>query len=333
MNPATDYLSTHIYYNLQDLRPLLVKCIDPLVRRLREEALISSYFFIRYWEGGAHVRLRLKPRTPECAAAAQQRVDEAVGAFLRDQPSVFDLELHSMQPLMKALFISEYGAAAYDERYGEGGAIPLEPNNSWRRVPYVPETDRYGGLHGVALSERHFEVSSDIALELLREGNHESRANTLGMAIQMMLFFAWTFLDDTATLAHFFRTYAGNFHGVSVNEGMQHDFDGKWGRQGERIVAQIRRLHDSHAHLPLSAGTAVGQLMRHAAKLRDEARALFDVGRLDFRPPVDDFRTARVRLLSSYLHMLNNRLGVLILEEIYMASMLARSIESMAVAL
>src|SRR6478736_10575603 len=53
------WVSVYLYRsNL--LEKLITDAIHPFVARLKEDQLISQYFFIRYWENGSHVRLRLK---------------------------------------------------------------------------------------------------------------------------------------------------------------------------------------------------------------------------------------------------------------------------------
>ncbi len=54
------WISLHIFYN-GDLNKLLWKLLIPFVEQLYTSHLINHYFFIRYWEGGTHIRLRILP--------------------------------------------------------------------------------------------------------------------------------------------------------------------------------------------------------------------------------------------------------------------------------
>lgn len=54
----TKWHSVYLFYN-QEINYFLVKFMKPLVDRLVEDRLIISYFFIRYSDGGPHVRLRV----------------------------------------------------------------------------------------------------------------------------------------------------------------------------------------------------------------------------------------------------------------------------------
>src|SRR2546423_157227 len=112
------YLSLHIYYNTTDLRTVLLGCVDPLIRRLESAELLSRYFFIRYWERGSHVRLRLLPRDGVPHDQIQGEVEPAIEQFLEDRPSLFDADPAVMAPLMRTLFEYEYGAEEFIRLYG-----------------------------------------------------------------------------------------------------------------------------------------------------------------------------------------------------------------------
>ncbi|WMJ74359.1 thiopeptide-type bacteriocin biosynthesis protein [Cytophagaceae bacterium ABcell3] len=53
------YLSLHLFCPSEYQNQLLKEYTLPFVRNMEQEAFCSSWFFIRYHEGGAHIRLRL----------------------------------------------------------------------------------------------------------------------------------------------------------------------------------------------------------------------------------------------------------------------------------
>ncbi|MFB9240507.1 thiopeptide-type bacteriocin biosynthesis protein [Massilia antarctica] len=320
------YISIHIYYNVIDLRPVLLECVDPLVERLTVEGLISSYFFIRYWEGGAHVRLRLLPSTGADHAEIRSIVDGAVGAFLEQRPSLFDPDPQIMAPLMRAMFVAEYGQEEYVRQFGADGMIPIMDNNSFRYMPYFPEYGRYGGASGIALAEEHFHLSSVIALELIGESNSHVRTSILGLAFQLMLYFVYSFFEDKAVVAGFFKRYAEFFSGVNVTQQSQDAFEADFERQSDRILSQVSQVEQIHRHLQVEDGGALSRYSRNASHMRDRIRELHGAGELLLEPPTDSYESACSRLLTSYVHMMNNRLGILIREEVYMANMIHRTL-------
>ena len=68
----------------------------------------------------------------------------------------------------------------------------------------------------------------------------------------------------------------------------------------------------------------------HAETLRTQLEQLHDKGSMDFGGrQIDDFEDALSVLLSSFVHMSNNRLGASILDEVYIAYVTCKAIEAM----
>ncbi|GAA3222657.1 hypothetical protein GCM10020256_30240 [Streptomyces thermocoprophilus] len=65
--PAPDpgaWHSLHLHrYAGQDR--FLVEHLTPVVAPLRDSGELESFFFLRYWQGGHHIRLRLRPADPD----------------------------------------------------------------------------------------------------------------------------------------------------------------------------------------------------------------------------------------------------------------------------
>lgn len=324
---TSNYLSVHIFYNVADLRAILLECVEPLVRRLESKGMIERYFVIRYWEGGAHVRLRLLPSAHVSHDELKAEVDPAIERFLEDRPSLFDPDPEVMAPLMRRLYVMEYGEQEYEERFGATGLIPLRPNNSFAYIPYVPEYARYGGIQGMEVSERHFHTSSNIAFDALRDSNSSVRTSTLGMAFQMMLHFCYAFFEDRDMVIAFFRRYGEFFQGVNVPPDLQAGFDRVFERQAQGIVEQTQQLEAINQRLRTGEMGALSKYVIDARHVRGEVDRLYQTGQLEFQGPVDSFEHVANRLLTSYVHMTNNRLGLLIIEEVYMANMIVRALE------
>ena len=322
-----NYLSVHIYHNTNDLRAVLLGCVDPAIERLKSAGALSRYFFIRYWEGGAHVRLRLLPAAGVGSRELREVLEPFIERFLDEQPSLFDPDPAVMAPLMRTLFEYEYGSDEFIRIFGPEGQIPLAENNSYSYVPYRPEYDRYGGPHGIELSEEHFHVSSTIALEAIRESNSHIRTSTLGLALQLMLHFAAVFYGDKEQVAEFFRQYAQRWQALSVPTQIVEGFDRLYELQAGRIRAHFAQVQQIHERLEATESGALGKWLRHAFWLREHILLLFEEGSLALRPAAISSEEAIRRLLNSYVHMMNNRLGVLILEEVYLAHLIVRALD------
>lgn len=340
MNP--DWIAIHIFY-ASDSNPVLVECLRPLVRQLQRDSLIRRYFFIKYWMEGPHVRLRLLTTTPDYAEAVMAVAEPQITQFLKRRPALYEVDHESIRPHYKQMFIAEYGEAAWIQSYGEEGQMPFRPNNSHDVFPYEPEYGRYGGPEGVELAEWHFEHSSDVVLDLLGRANVHVRPVLLGLGAQLELPLLYTFLETDERVVEFLGNYMQFWQDTFGEDTSDRypSFDRKYDRMATSLqdrVAQVRRI--------VFEGSLGGQTERerrwveHIRELKLEVENLATAGKLRFSRAsdpgggeptvVDDIGTAASILLSSYVHMTNNRLGVSILDEIYLSYVLRKSILAMA---
>lgn len=172
------WVSAHVYYR-DDLDPLVVEVVAPLVRELASEALTDGFFFIRYWDGGPHLRLRCRA-TPGSRSAVQARMADRFGRFLAQRPSadtVDDIEYRRYA----AVLARAEGVTGYLTR--------PQPDNSFAFVPYRPEYDRYGHGASLAAVERHFQESSELMLGLLVVGLSPADRATAALAMVLLAWF------------------------------------------------------------------------------------------------------------------------------------------------
>jgi thiopeptide-type bacteriocin biosynthesis protein len=76
--PDDRWLSAYLVCD-EPWTPLLRGGILPFVETACASALCDRFFFIRYWEGGPHIRLRLRPAMGVDPAELRGRVDAAFG--------------------------------------------------------------------------------------------------------------------------------------------------------------------------------------------------------------------------------------------------------------
>ncbi len=141
------------------------------------------WFFIRYWQAGPHVRLRVSGLDPAGA--------DALTADLTTR----------LAPVNDAIPVSErvtgagYRAAAAPlAALGEGaGALAvaeLAPPGVHRAV-YEPEYERYGGADLMALTEDLFHASSAVALRVCRDRRGTGRRVADGLEAMAATVSAW----------------------------------------------------------------------------------------------------------------------------------------------
>jgi hypothetical protein len=322
-----DWLSVHVFY-ASNANPMLVECVQPLVDRLRADRLITRYFFIKYWMEGPHVRLRVMPAPGVDPELVRMEVNQALDDFLRRRPALYEADQEGLADLYKQMFIAEYGEQRWNEKYGENGVMPMRANNTYDYIPYEREFGRYGGPAGIELSEWHFEHSSDTVLELLATTNVHVRPVLLGLATQLMMMMCSVFLGDQRRIADFLEDYR-QFWETSYQERSDeyHDsFDSSYQRMGAALRERLTQLRRSAQGEPgVEVSGVEERWLAHCRELRDRVVELVGTGQVWFQrlggepTPTTDPDAALAVLLSSYVHMTNNRLGVSILDEIYLS--------------
>ncbi|WP_256105419.1 lantibiotic dehydratase C-terminal domain-containing protein [Streptomyces sp. ODS05-4] len=162
------WVSAHIYHQ-GDLDRLLVELVQPLLSEVPGGA--PEFFFLRYWEGGPHLRLRLRATEHARADALRRLVCDRVGDYLARHPSADRLDEESYAQV----------AAVLARREGVGDPAPLRPNDSLRFEAYHYDVPRFGVAARPAV-EQHFTESSRLALALLRAGLPAARRDRVALS-------------------------------------------------------------------------------------------------------------------------------------------------------
>ncbi|MBQ6836344.1 MAG: thiopeptide-type bacteriocin biosynthesis protein [Clostridia bacterium] len=143
----------HIFHHAINMREMLLIYIHNIVRQLFADGKISSWFYINYWEGGPHVRLRLK----DIDDADFIALKTAVSDYLADNPSTSTLSKEQY-----------YKHHKFDGVQQDTGVLPWYGDNVVEEIQYVPETERYGGRESIGLAEDFFMISSETAMAIIK---------------------------------------------------------------------------------------------------------------------------------------------------------------------
>ncbi|MGW0200982.1 lantibiotic dehydratase C-terminal domain-containing protein [Nonomuraea sp. NPDC003201] len=266
--------------------------LDDMISGLAGPLLGDDGFFLRYWEGGPHLRIRVRSHPAE-------HVVERAEAYLRERPSeaVIDPEEYAR---LAATLAAREGVPGYARR--------LYPNDSAHLIPYRPEHDRYGTGRSLDAVERHFHDSSVIALQLIEAGlGHERRS----VAWLTMLLVAWQVAGEGRMFGPPGEVAPGGLLGPPGDAGFH--------VVRERLVALVEHARAVTQEPPQSEPRGVvAAWYASIARLAEElAAAGFDAARAG----------ATVDLAA---HLLANRLGIRVQEEArlrHLASRAARESE------
>jgi thiopeptide-type bacteriocin biosynthesis protein len=272
---------------------VVLDVVAPLARRALAEGWAASWFFIRYRVDGPHLRFRLH--------GPRERLDAEA------------------RPAIAA-------AAAAEERLDEV-----------RWVDYEPELERYGGEPGVAAAEELFDASSRAAVRLLAKlpaAAAGERSARLGKGLLAALAALSVLVGERRRSALLMESFSSGLLHQMVEEDEAHvtwtrAFRSGYEAQSVDLAGFVSAAWEALCEPSGEALPAeVASLRRDLERTRQRLTALLAAGDLHRRLGQAQSWDAAVvgRLLPSYLHMTNNRLGVRPSEESYLALVAAEAL-------
>lgn len=154
--PVRDWVGAHVFHRGdQDL--LVTRAMAPLCEELTRTGQVGGWFFLRYWEGGPHVRLRLLARAP--AAGIRAAVVRSCARHLADHPSPPDGWSQGDYEAVARRRAEGERLAKWDRRLRQVDTVEF--------IAYEPEHHAYGDGRALRAVERHFADSSRVAVHLL----------------------------------------------------------------------------------------------------------------------------------------------------------------------
>ncbi|MGN9787210.1 thiopeptide-type bacteriocin biosynthesis protein [Nonomuraea sp. ZG12] len=285
----SSWVSAHVFRH-DDLDELLLTQVAPLMSELVADDLVLGFFYLRYWEGGPHVRLRMRAATAHLGEV-RERVSGRLGAYLRAEPS-----RHPMNPAdytrLAADLAALEGHLGYERR--------LLPPDTIRFVPYPPEHLSFG--HGASLAsvEHHFCESTAVALDVLWAPPPErvSAAMVMTLAALLSLPADARLLKQAGTMT--------NSPEPDTSDATEEK--AAWARSRNELTAMAERLRT--ADLSITPQIPALAWARSIRELRDRLAALRLAGAFssEFPEPV-------AHALDRCLHLHLNRLGISLTQE------------------
>jgi thiopeptide-type bacteriocin biosynthesis protein len=242
------------------------------------------WFFIRYWQAGPHLRLRIGDLTEAERGRAEAELTERLAAVGRLEDGEAPVEAEDYRQEARRL------AAAGDRTDGAVTETLLPPGV--HRAEYRPEDERYGGRALMPAAESLFRLSSELAVAIVR-GSSSPRARMV--AALRATHAAGQALGGTGEASAFYslgtdawRSMVGSGFGATAEQ-----LDA-W-CAADAADARAAELLTAAGHGPYTDWHDA--LAEHAGLVRQ---------RSELHPG---------RVLFSHVHMLHNRIGLSLVDE------------------
>lgn len=294
------WLSAHVFHHT-GIDHLLENAVAPLTADLDE------FFYLRYWEGGPHLRLRVRPVSSEVAVALAGRINDHLSRF----PSPDLLTAEQYAEIARRLGAAE-GVAGFERE--------LRPNNTLEYRNYVPEHDAFD--QAVEDVERHFVQSSRIALDLVCGTTARERALFALAAVLFTLTASgsWVALRQPDTAVGF---------GAAEE---RYQSRRSWLRSVADEMNAVAR-GEMEATGPLAEWISSVTELRQRLVAAEQAGTFAPVAPHSTLPPdlstVPEGERATTAVLMRCAHLLCNRLGILREREGFLRYLASRAVEDL----
>ncbi|MGW8390008.1 thiopeptide-type bacteriocin biosynthesis protein [Pseudoduganella sp. HUAS MS19] len=291
----------------------LLEVIAPCMDELCACGQAASWFYIRYWEQGPHLRLRVRdmPAAPYAQLLSRLRAQLAhYVAASQAWPLAYPDDMVFERPDVDAV------------------ARRWLPQGTVREIAYVPELQRYGGAQALAISERLFALSSALALRVVAASPDPNARRSRGLLLTSVALAAAS--GERASLLRFLRQMQATWQAILGEVGSL--------RAAAQLVSPIQRarylalIEHLQAGRPAPPGIA-GEWWAHIQQAIAGWRALARRGLLQCplsgQAAIDAPGQARAiaALLDAHIHMMNNRLGLSPEIEYWYACMLEHAVQ------
>ena len=324
MKAREKWLSFFIYYyDKQD--QLLTECIRPLVDTLKSRESFVQYFFIRYWDGGPHIRFRVLDQNGD--EALESLIESRIRTYMETKPSSFVLP----ERVMREHFLR------FSRLENVGVSFDIQPNNSLLRKQYEPEYVRYGGTKGTKCSEAHFFHSSELCLGLLEDIREKKRNRlTVSMAVTLSILEAFKMaIEESREILAKYSLVWQRYIPQDPRQ-VQGYFEQKFDLQKDKITNYLRYYFLNKSEI--IPEELLSPWMAQLYKTSERMTQLYQRGQLAFQTEGDQYLKGLehiphyklIPIIMSYIHMTNNRLGIRPEQEAYLGFLLYQGLSEFA---
>lgn len=298
-NPDNNWVSLHVFFNgdiySTKADRVLKDIVYPFAELCNANCWIEKYFFIRYNELGPHLRLRLKLKNEDYYNHLLEKFSEFITDYYPED----------LKPVIK----NKDGSV---ERY--------------LLINYEPEIERYGGIEAIGVAEEFFFHSSEFCLTQIKELKSGDTSFRFGKGLIGMIALLKVFVDDKAsagnTMAYYRSGYLKAFAKEEFKEEWLKMFDSGFEKQSNQLIEYIQQIWDALDDIE----SLPASLLNFAVNLRSIKEKLLELcldGKIVVHGKViKHWNDVTASILPSYIHMHNNRLGISICDESYLAHLI-----------
>ena len=315
--PESEWVSAHIFRH-QDPDPLLAGPIAGLLAQLTECGAIDSYFFLRYWEGGPHVRLRMRVARPGAEATIRRLTVSACADFMAanpGEPQLSDSEYAALAPTLAAA----ERMTDFDRRLRTADSIDF--------IEYRPDHRRFGSGEALAHAEQHLAEASALALAMIGIGRSPSQRAGDAFAMLVANRLLRTRAEDE--VAADARRIAADWGGELILNTAA--FEDHYAATRDGLVSIVESVRTATERA--GASRPWERWLRSADRLRSALVALDRQGRLDADWSALTGASTLAALdpagpelvLEHCAHLMCNRLGIAPSQEMHLRALVARA--------
>lgn len=283
-----------------ELDLMLRELVAPFIREFfPDEQTDAQYFFIRYWENGSHIRLRIY---------VEQSLHKVLTKALEQRANDFFSQYPAVRKLKYS--VNKDVNSSVNKSVGRLIGQYLIADHAIRFSVYEPEIIRYGNQRSLAWAEQHFFRSSTFILDWICTKKPGTSALIQALQLHLILLLAtgWE-ISQLIAVCDFFingwlpRLYISGTDAATQKIFWLKEFETSFNRTKAVILPASKVFWEE-----LTAGTANQKVQD---LLRTNILILQNYQQADFK------ETKFTEIMTSLMHMNNNRLGISNHEEAY----------------
>ncbi|MFC2950001.1 lantibiotic dehydratase C-terminal domain-containing protein [Virgibacillus sediminis] len=300
--------SFHIFYHDQNRWDHFLIYLYKRLIDIYGKNTLPSFFFIRYWEGGPHLRFRVR----NMGEINKDKFVRSIADFFLEFPSEIEVN--------KSEFYNQYQMLLDNHEDRE-----WYPNHSIQELAYIPETRRYNGETMLQLSESQFEFSSRYVIKFL-EVNNPDLKRKYNHGLYILSYMVRSMKLSRQLQIDFLRSYCIATLQTYVPEEIEKYLQSyRLKLENNDLGKAISKYWSNNSNILYKQYTNFTEQIIESVK---QNNFVFNDIKLKSIEELDVYSHAIIQLYWSWIHMFLNRLGVSPLMEAELTFLLSNSLNT-----